>query len=87
MDAALELGVSPERINTIADYAAPKLYGVGFVGGSAAGPAQLSELAALIAAGEIVLPIDSVFPVERVSQAYERLIAGHVTGKIVLTFD
>lgn len=87
VDAALELGVSPERINTIADYAAPKLYGVGFVGGSAAGPAQLSELAALIAAGEIVLPIDSVFPVERVSQAYERLIAGHVTGKIVLTFD
>lgn len=87
VDAALELGVAPERINTIADYAAPKQYGVGFVGGAAAGPEQLDELARLIAAGEIVLPIDSVFPVERVSEAYERLIAGHVTGKIVLAFD
>lgn len=87
VDAALAAGAPPNRINTIADYAAPKDYGVGFVGGSAAGPAELEQLAILIAAGEIMLPIDSVFPLERVSEAYERLIAGHVRGKIVLALD
>lgn len=87
VDAALAAGAPPNRINTIADYAAPKDYGVGFVGGSGAGPAELAKLAALIAGGEIVLPIDSVFPLERVSEAYERLIAGHVRGKIVLALD
>ncbi|CAN5628941.1 NADP-dependent oxidoreductase [soil metagenome] len=87
VDAALAAGAPPSRINTIADYAAPKDYGVGFVGGSGAGPAELKQLAVLIAAGEIILPIDSVFPLERVSEAYERLIAGHVRGKIVLALD
>lgn len=87
VDAALAAGAPPGRINTIADYAAPGDYGVGFVGGSAAGTAELAQLAELIAAGEIVLPIDSVFPLERVSEAYERLIAGHVRGKIVLALD
>lgn len=87
VDAALAAGAPPSRINTIADYAAPKDFGVGFVGGSAAGPAELEQLAQLIASGEITLPIDSVFPLERVREAYERLIAGHVRGKIVLAFD
>jgi enoyl reductase len=87
VDAALAAGAPPARINTIADYAAPKDYGVGFVGSSGAGPEQLEELAQLIAAGEIVLPIDSVFPIERVREAYERLIAGHVRGKVVLALE
>ncbi|MCY7412161.1 MAG: zinc-binding dehydrogenase [Salinibacterium sp.] len=32
----------------------------------------------------MVLPIDSVFPLERVREAYEHLMAGHLRGKIVL---
>ncbi|MBC7590699.1 MAG: NADP-dependent oxidoreductase [Salinibacterium sp.] len=84
VDAALELGAKPDRINTIADYEAPQKYGVGAVGAAGATLADLSELAELIASGEIEFPIDSVFPIERVGQAYERLLAGHLRGKIVL---
>ena len=38
----------------------------------------------MVADSEIVQPIDSLFPIERVSDAYARLLAGHVRGKIVL---
>jgi NADPH:quinone reductase-like Zn-dependent oxidoreductase len=86
VDAAIALGAKPARINTIADYQAVADYGVTSVGGSAAGVPELEEVAALIAAGELVFPIDSIYPVERVRDAYEHLIAGHVRGKVVLTF-
>ena len=84
VEAALELGAPPNRVNTIADYGAPADFGATMVGSRFASSQDIRELAALIAAGEIVLPIDSVFPLERVGDAYERLIAGHVRGKIVL---
>jgi NADPH:quinone reductase-like Zn-dependent oxidoreductase len=77
---ALELGVRPERINTIAAHA---VSGVQTVGGAAAGLSELDQLARLLSDGDIVLPIDSVFPIERVGEAYERLETGHVRGKIV----
>lgn len=38
----------------------------------------------MIARGELVLPIDSVYPLERVREAYEHLMAGHLRGKVVL---
>lgn len=85
IDAALTLGVAPARINTIADRAAAAELGLSAVGGAAASLTDLAEVAALIASGDLVLPIDSVYPLERVRDAYEHLRAGHLRGKIVLT--
>lgn len=87
VEKALQLGAPPVKINTIADYEAPKKYGVGRIGGWKAGVDELRQIGELIAAGEIVLPIDSVFPLERASRAYERLLAGHTPGKIVLVTE
>lgn len=84
VEAALELGAPAARINSIADYAAPQKYGIGAAGASAASIDDIRQLAQLIADGEIILPIDSLYPLERVTEAYERLLAGHLRGKIVL---
>ena len=86
IDAAIELGVPPERINTIAAFG-PDARGARTVGGRTAGNAELAELADLLAQNELVLPIDSIFPIERTVEAYGRLEAGHVRGKIVIVTD
>ncbi len=85
IDAALALGIAPERINTIADRSAVAEYGISAVGGADASNTQRQELAELIAAGEVLLPIDSTYPLERVREAYEHAMAGHLRGKVVLT--
>ena len=46
--------------------------------------AVLAELAALIAAGELEVPIAATFPLDRVQDAYRRLAEGHLLGKIAL---
>jgi NADPH:quinone reductase-like Zn-dependent oxidoreductase len=82
---ALELGVAPERIDTIADFAAISRYGVKGEGNAAgASAAVLAELAALIADGELEIPIAATFPLAEVRDAYRLLAQGHVQGKIVL---
>lgn len=85
VDAALALGASASRINSIADYTASADYGTQAVGGSAATSEDLEEVAERVASGELQLPIDSTFPLEQVREAYERLLGRHVRGKIVLT--
>ena len=45
---------------------------------------MLAELAGLIAAGELEVPIAATFPLDRVQDAYRRLAEGHILGKIVL---
>jgi len=84
VDAALALGAPAERINTIADYAAIEEYGTSGVGAAGATPDDLGTLSALVAAGTVQVPIDSVFPIEQVSDAYSALMKGHTRGKIVL---
>ena len=84
VDAALALGAPADRINTIADYAALKEYGTTGVGAAGATPEDLAALSALVAAGTVQVPIDSVFPFEQVFEAYAKLIKGHSRGKIVL---
>ena len=84
IDAALELGVPGKRINTIAARGHRAGAGITEVGGQAADINDLRTLAALIARGEIVLPIDRVFPLEQVQDAYRHLMAGHLRGKVVL---
>ena len=82
---ALELGVEPSRIDTIANPEAVQKYGVKAAGNAAGASADvLAELAALIAAGELELPVAATFPLGQVQDAYRRLAQGHLLGKIVL---
>jgi NADPH:quinone reductase-like Zn-dependent oxidoreductase len=82
---ALDLGVAPDRIDTIADFAAVGRYGVKGEGNAAgASAAVLAELAGLIADGELEIPIAATFPLAEVRDAYRRLAQGHLQGKIVL---
>jgi NADPH:quinone reductase-like Zn-dependent oxidoreductase len=82
---AIELGLAPERINTLADYAAIKEFGVKNDGRSAADtPAVMSELVSLITAGELELPIAGSFPLDQVRAAYALLENSRPPGKIVL---
>ncbi|MBW8872439.1 MAG: zinc-binding dehydrogenase, partial [Leifsonia sp.] len=74
------------RINSIAAFG-PDAHGAQNVGGRAAGNDELAELADLLAENELVLPIDSIFPIERTVEAYGRLETGHVRGKIVIVTD
>jgi NADPH:quinone reductase-like Zn-dependent oxidoreductase len=85
VELALELGVRPERIDTIADFAAPAKYGVKGEGSAAGASAEvLAELAAQIDAGTLEIPIADVYPLDKVQDAYRELERGHTLGKIVL---
>jgi NADPH:quinone reductase-like Zn-dependent oxidoreductase len=85
VELALELGVEPSRVDTIANFGAVARYGVKAEGRAAAASAGvLAELAGLIAAGELEVPIAATFPLDRVQDAYRRLAEGHLLGKIVL---
>jgi NADPH:quinone reductase-like Zn-dependent oxidoreductase len=82
---ALDLGVAPDRIDTIADLNAREKYGVKIEGNNAAASADVLErLAGLIERGELELPIARVYPLDRVRDAYEELERNHTHGKIVL---
>ncbi|MFD8983821.1 NADP-dependent oxidoreductase [Streptomyces sp. NPDC059564] len=86
VELALALGVATDRIDTIADFAAAEKYGVKTDGGLAAGPGAkvLAELAGLIAAGHLEVPIAKVYPLAQVREAYTELEHRHTHGKIVL---
>jgi NADPH:quinone reductase-like Zn-dependent oxidoreductase len=82
---ALELGVEPSRIDTVANFEAVARYRVKAEGNAAgASTSVLAELAGLIAGGELEVPIAATFPLDRVQDAYRRLAEGHILGKIVL---
>ncbi|WP_353809486.1 NADP-dependent oxidoreductase [Agromyces sp. SYSU T00194] len=87
LEAALELGVAPERINTIADRPFAAEIGASGIGGASALADDLSDIAALIADGALAFPVDSVYPIERVVEAYRHLRAGHLRGKVVLVTE
>lgn len=83
--AVEDLGIAPSRVDTIADFEAIEKYGVKAEGNaSGATSAVLAELAGLVAAGELEVPITAAFPLAEVQDAYRRLEQGHVLGKIVL---
>ena len=85
VQVAVDLGVPKDRINTIADFAAKKKFRVKADGMSTVEPREvLTELARLVANGELKIPVYATYPLDRVRAAYERLGAGHGLGKIVL---
>ncbi len=85
VELALKLGVTPERINTIVDFAAVQAHGVKSEGNAVGASAQvLAELAGLIAADELEIPIAATYPLARVRDAYRELADNHTRGKIVL---
>jgi NADPH:quinone reductase-like Zn-dependent oxidoreductase len=85
VDVALQLGVNPQRIDTIIDFPAVARYGVKGEGNAAGASAEvLAELAALVASGKLEVPIAEVYPLDQVREAYRELEQRHTLGKIVL---
>jgi NADPH:quinone reductase-like Zn-dependent oxidoreductase len=85
VELALSLGVVPARIDTIARFDAVQKYGVKGDGNAAGASASvLAELAGLIVAGKLEVPIAWTFPLSQVQDAYRALAKGHIRGKVVL---
>jgi len=82
---AIDLGVSPDRIDTIMDFEAAKKYGVKTDGNQKGASAEvLAELAEAIATGRLEIPIAGVYHLADVREAYKELEKRHTHGKIVL---
>ena len=85
VESALNLGIPANRIDTIIDFTAAEKYGVKTEGNAdAANPGVLGELAGLMAAGRLEIPIAKVYPLDNVRDAYRELEQRHTRGKIVL---
>jgi NADPH:quinone reductase-like Zn-dependent oxidoreductase len=85
VDLAVELGVAPERIDTLIDIPAAERHGAKTDGNMAGGTADvLAELAAMIANGELEVPIAATYPLADVRDAFRELERRHTLGKIVL---
>jgi NADPH:quinone reductase-like Zn-dependent oxidoreductase len=85
VEMAIEMGVPPERIETIIDRVAAAKYGTKNDGSAAAGTAEiLAEHAQLISEGRLELPIEKTFRLTEVREAFRYLEQRHTLGKIVL---
>src|SRR4029077_1555647 len=83
--AVTELGIDPQRVDTIIDFAAIDRFGVKGEGNADASDARvLAELAGLVAEGELEVPVAAVYPLDQVKEAYRALEQRHTRGKIVL---
>jgi NADPH:quinone reductase-like Zn-dependent oxidoreductase len=83
--AVENLKLSPDKVDTIADFEAVKQFGVQAKGGAdAATAAVLAELADLIARGELEVPIAGVFALDDVRNAFRQVELRHTRGKLVL---
>lgn len=80
-----ELGIAPERVDTIIDFAAIERFGVQGAGNAdATDIAVVAELADLAATGELEVPIAGVYALDDVQAAYTELEKRHTRGKLVL---
>ena len=85
LELAVELGISPDRIETIASFEKAAEIGAktqGSIDGSSR--EVLSELATLLVTGRLTLPIAAQYPLDRVQDAFAELERRHTHGKIVL---
>ncbi|WP_068182859.1 NADP-dependent oxidoreductase [Mycobacterium sp. UM_CSW] len=82
---AVDLGVAPDRIETIISFQKAGQVGAKTEGSvDASTPEVLAEMANLIATGTIDFEIASSYPLDRVADAFEELEKRHTRGKIVL---
>jgi NADPH:quinone reductase-like Zn-dependent oxidoreductase len=87
VDMAIQLGIKPDRIDTIVDFQheAVKKYGVRNEGSMEAATAGvLADLATLIEQGRLEIPIAHVYKLDQVREAFAELEQHHTHGKIVL---
>ncbi len=85
VDLAIGLGVAPDRIDTIIDWPAAERYGVKTDGNAVGARAEvLAELAGLVDAGRLEVPIAGTYPLSEVREAYREVERRHTLGKIVL---
>jgi NADPH:quinone reductase-like Zn-dependent oxidoreductase len=77
---ARELGVPDDRICTVA----AQVDGVSAANGANAAVGALDEIARLVAAGRIRIPVAASFPVEQIRRAAELQAGRHVHGKVVI---
>jgi NADPH:quinone reductase-like Zn-dependent oxidoreductase len=84
VEAALSLGVPPERISTIAAMPNPP-DGVRGTGAIDAGPEDMKRIGDAILANKIVVPIAAIFPIEQIRDAVTLQAGRHVHGKVVVT--
>src|SRR6201986_2665963 len=80
MQAARELGVPDERITTIA----AQVDGITPANGANAAPGAIEEIARLVAAGQLRVPIAASFPAEQIRAAVDLQAGRHVHGKGVI---
>ncbi|WP_329260554.1 NADP-dependent oxidoreductase [Actinoallomurus sp. NBC_01490] len=83
-EAALALGVAPERISTVAAGPNPP-GGVRATGAVAAATDALDQITDAILAGKLTVPIAATFPVEKIRDAVTLQAGRHVHGKVVVT--
>ncbi|MCV7410171.1 NADPH:quinone reductase [Mycobacterium florentinum] len=82
---AVDLGVAPQRIDTIISFQKAGEVGAKTEGSTdASTPEVLTEIADLIVSGAVDFDIAATFPLERVADAFEELERRHTHGKIVL---
>ncbi|OBJ62527.1 NADP-dependent oxidoreductase [Mycobacterium sp. 1423905.2] len=82
---AVDLGVAPERIETIIAFQKAGEVGAKTEGSvDASTPEVLAEIAGLVASGVIDFDIAATFPLDRVADAFAVLEQRHTHGKIVL---
>ncbi|BEP12059.1 NADP-dependent oxidoreductase [Acidothermaceae bacterium B102] len=82
---AVDLGVAPDRIDTIIAFEAAQEFGAKTEASADASDSRvLAELADLVATGRVVIPIAATYPLHDVKKAYLDLSQGHTHGKIVL---
>lgn len=79
MHAARELGVPDERITTIAG----QIDGTKSANGADAADA-IDDIARLVGAGKVRVPIAATVPVEQIRAAVELQAGRHVHGKVVV---
>jgi len=85
VDLAIELGVAPDRINTIIDREAAARVGAKTQGTHAlASAAILADLVAMVADGTLDLEVARTYPLDQVRDAFTELAERHTRGKIVL---
>ncbi|MBC7632203.1 NADP-dependent oxidoreductase [Aeromicrobium sp.] len=82
---AVDLGIAPDRIETIIAFEAAAEIGAKSDGSGGASTREvLTAMATLLADGTIEMPIAATYPLEEVRDAYAELEQRHTRGKIVL---